>query len=254
MLLRRITKHVKDQNWFAVGIDFWIVVIGVFFGIQIGNWNETRLDQVAYGQAYDRMVIEARNNIETLEETNALHAPMIQNFRSAIEDIRACRDDEESKGRIEAAVESISSTMSPKYHNTAISHLTTSERLLERQTIEHREHYLKYAKSLSSRMKFSQTMFENMEARAYDLHSFIDYGPYFSTAGKSNLADIWGDQRSLVLVVEPAIACQDDAFRKLFYRWESGHAYQVTLMTAIIAETKLFLEELGEDQIVETNP
>ena len=42
MLLRRITKHVKDQNWFAVGIDFCIVVIGVFIGIQVANWNDVR--------------------------------------------------------------------------------------------------------------------------------------------------------------------------------------------------------------------
>lgn len=221
-------------------------MIGVFFGIQIGNWNETRLDQKAYKQAHDRMVIEAKNNIETLEESIALHTPMIQNFRSAIEDIRACRDDEESKNRIESAVDSITSTMSPDYHNTAISQLTTSERLLERQTVERREHYLRYAKSLSSRMQYSQTVFENMESRAYDLHSFLDYGPYYSTAGKNNLADIWGDQRSIVLVVEPTIACQDDAFRKLLYRWENGHTYQMHLMARVVADTKTYLEELGE--------
>lgn len=46
MLLRRITKHVKEQNWFAVGIDFVIVVIGVFIGIQVSNWNETRTDTI----------------------------------------------------------------------------------------------------------------------------------------------------------------------------------------------------------------
>ncbi|MEL6826756.1 MAG: hypothetical protein AAFN91_10960 [Pseudomonadota bacterium] len=46
MLLRRITKHVKDQNWFAVGIDFVIVVIGVFIGIQVANWNEARTDAI----------------------------------------------------------------------------------------------------------------------------------------------------------------------------------------------------------------
>ena len=39
MILRRLSKHVKDQNWFAVGLDFVIVVAGVFLGIQIGNWN-----------------------------------------------------------------------------------------------------------------------------------------------------------------------------------------------------------------------
>ena len=42
MILRRITKHVRDQNWFAVGIDFCIVVIGVFIGIQVANWNDAR--------------------------------------------------------------------------------------------------------------------------------------------------------------------------------------------------------------------
>ena len=46
MLLRRITQHVKDQNWFAVGIDFLIVVIGVFIGIQVSNWNEARTSDI----------------------------------------------------------------------------------------------------------------------------------------------------------------------------------------------------------------
>jgi hypothetical protein len=42
MLLRSITNHVKSQNWFAVGIDFAIVVIGVYIGIEVSNWNEAR--------------------------------------------------------------------------------------------------------------------------------------------------------------------------------------------------------------------
>lgn len=42
MLVRRVTEHVKAQNWFAVGLDFVIVVVGVFIGIQVANWNEER--------------------------------------------------------------------------------------------------------------------------------------------------------------------------------------------------------------------
>lgn len=42
MLLGRITEHVKAQNWFAVGLDFFIVVVGVVIGIQVANWNEER--------------------------------------------------------------------------------------------------------------------------------------------------------------------------------------------------------------------
>lgn len=42
MILRRLTEHVKAQNWFAVGLDFLIVVLGVFIGLQVNNWNEAR--------------------------------------------------------------------------------------------------------------------------------------------------------------------------------------------------------------------
>ena len=47
MLLRSITKHVSDQNWFAVFIDFLIVVVGVFIGIQVANWNALSQDREA---------------------------------------------------------------------------------------------------------------------------------------------------------------------------------------------------------------
>lgn len=42
MILRRITQHVKDQNWFAVGIDFLIVVLGVYIGVWIGGFQERK--------------------------------------------------------------------------------------------------------------------------------------------------------------------------------------------------------------------
>lgn len=44
MLLRRVIEHVRRQEWTAVAIDFVIVVVGVFIGIQAANWNEARAD------------------------------------------------------------------------------------------------------------------------------------------------------------------------------------------------------------------
>ena len=43
MILRRIREHVVHYNWFAVAVDFLIVVIGVFVGIQASNWNQQRI-------------------------------------------------------------------------------------------------------------------------------------------------------------------------------------------------------------------
>jgi hypothetical protein len=44
MLLRSLMLHLRRQDWFAVFIDFLIVVVGVFIGIQVANWNATRID------------------------------------------------------------------------------------------------------------------------------------------------------------------------------------------------------------------
>jgi len=44
MLLRSITKHVKIQNWFAVFLDFFIVVAGILIAFQITNWDAERAE------------------------------------------------------------------------------------------------------------------------------------------------------------------------------------------------------------------
>jgi len=55
MILSSVTKHVKDQNWFAVFVDFIIVVVGVFVGIQVSNWNQTQQDRVTEFQYIKRI-------------------------------------------------------------------------------------------------------------------------------------------------------------------------------------------------------
>jgi hypothetical protein len=55
MLLRRLKAHVETENWFAVFLDFAIVVIGVFIGIQVANWNEVRLERIEEAAIIERL-------------------------------------------------------------------------------------------------------------------------------------------------------------------------------------------------------
>lgn len=50
MILRRITSAFRRQDWFAVGIETLIVVLGVFLGLQANNWNEARLERAELNQ------------------------------------------------------------------------------------------------------------------------------------------------------------------------------------------------------------
>jgi len=42
MILRRFMQHVKEQNWFAVGLDIVVVIVGIFLGMQVQQWYEER--------------------------------------------------------------------------------------------------------------------------------------------------------------------------------------------------------------------
>jgi hypothetical protein len=42
MILRRVIAHFRKQEWTAIFLDFLIVVVGVFVGIQVSNWNDAR--------------------------------------------------------------------------------------------------------------------------------------------------------------------------------------------------------------------
>lgn len=89
MILRRIIAHFRKQEWTAIGIDFVIVVVGVFLGLQVQAWNESRQDR-----AHERMYIErlARDFTTIEERTESAHVKwqsVIDSNRRLIADIDA---------------------------------------------------------------------------------------------------------------------------------------------------------------------
>lgn len=66
MILRRIREHVTHYNWFAVAIDFVIVVLGVFVGIQASNWNQARTDRQQAREYRAMLSDDLDTNLENL--------------------------------------------------------------------------------------------------------------------------------------------------------------------------------------------
>ncbi|MBY6205215.1 hypothetical protein [Halomonas denitrificans] len=78
MLLKRIANALRRQDWLPVLIEFLIVVVGIFVGLQVSNWNEERvfanqeraflaqlhdeidgnLRSLAYREAFTRRVVD----------------------------------------------------------------------------------------------------------------------------------------------------------------------------------------------------
>ncbi|MGH8040800.1 MAG: hypothetical protein ACREPN_02015, partial [Rudaea sp.] len=42
MIFRRFAGNLRRQDWTAVAVELVVVVLGVFIGLQVSNWNEDR--------------------------------------------------------------------------------------------------------------------------------------------------------------------------------------------------------------------
>ena len=78
MVLRHIYEHVRSHNWFAVAVDFVIVVLGVFVGIQVSNWNAEYIQRR-----------EARIYLERIREDNVATAERLTDVIATNETIRS---------------------------------------------------------------------------------------------------------------------------------------------------------------------
>jgi hypothetical protein len=68
MILRRIADNIRSQNWFAVAVEFVIVVVGVFMGLQVQDWNEARKARIDEHGLLSRLHVETLALIETQSE------------------------------------------------------------------------------------------------------------------------------------------------------------------------------------------
>lgn len=103
MLLRRIIAHLRKQEWTAVGIDFVIVVVGVFIGIQVANWNESRLEaqrETAYLVALQG---DFRAVVTELEHDIARYDEIANSMTFLLEQSRMARPDASLDALNEAA-------------------------------------------------------------------------------------------------------------------------------------------------------
>ena len=81
MILRSVMKHVREQNWAAVGLDFLIVVVGVFIGIQVSNWNDARQSQDELASALGNVAQEISNTIDW-------RGRLVKDFRETLRGLR----------------------------------------------------------------------------------------------------------------------------------------------------------------------
>ena len=56
MILRRIGTALKNQDWFVVVVEVLIVVVGIYIGLQVDDWNKERENREISKTYYARLI------------------------------------------------------------------------------------------------------------------------------------------------------------------------------------------------------
>lgn len=84
MVIRTIRHHVATHNWFAVAVDVGIVVLGVFFGNQVSNWNQGRQDRQQGHDYRLRLIDDLDANRDDMRDRRNYYSDVRDHARGAL--------------------------------------------------------------------------------------------------------------------------------------------------------------------------
>jgi hypothetical protein len=246
MILRRVIGHVRNQEWTAILIDFLIVVVGVYLGIELGNWNDEHDARVEYQGALQRLVMETNANLTALDGIEPDILGSLQIVGDALDVLQTCEESESNRRIVNKGIAEIRGTYGIHLRRTALRDLTDNPRLLPQQSARERKRF--------TDMLF---YFDMMEEEAdfvehYPFERPIHDNPIIGIGAREEITnqyfgvDYSRTQRALFLTVPLSEACKNDQLTKTIFTWE---VWQDNLPGAIrqlrseIAATQALLTE-----------
>ena len=183
MLLRRITKHVTDQNWFAVFIDFLIVVTGVFIGIQVANWNEdnkAKVEEITtlnllhleFSIVREELIVSRDNNNKFLEATLGV-----------LRVIRDNKEPQDQKAFLQVIQDSGSFNPGPIEPSILIE-LITAGRVSELSSQSLRSALVNYHEQAYTHQKMSDLTLNRVSTPRDGFHGAVHLNPDFQKGGR----------------------------------------------------------------------
>ncbi len=220
MLLRKITKHVTDQNWFAVFIDFLIVVVGVFIGIQVANWNaenkfkaeegiKLSLLHSEFSTVRDELIEAKSNNDELLEAT--------------LEVLRVIRDNKEPDDQaafLQVITDSGSHDPGP-IEPSILTELITTGGVSDLSSQSLRSALINYHEQAYIHQKLSELTLNRISTPHDGFHGVVHINPDFQTDGIFIVKYDWDrvadmrEQQQVLLYAKVGLSSSMDKLREL---------------------------------------
>jgi len=104
MILRRFAHAIRAQNWFAVVLEVAVVVLGIFVGLQVNDWNQRRLERESDQRALALFVDELRLMREEASVDVEFVTASLRDLSLASEIALNCDASDEERTRLTTAI------------------------------------------------------------------------------------------------------------------------------------------------------
>lgn len=89
MILRRIAEAFRRQDWFTVFVETMIVVLGVFLGLQVNNWNAARANARLGRDYVERLAVDLSRDLAAVQKQTGYYEEVL---RAVVTTDRLLRD------------------------------------------------------------------------------------------------------------------------------------------------------------------
>lgn len=117
MIIRKLATALRRQDWFTVFVEVTIVVVGIFVGLQVDDWNDRRKDNQKHGELLADLSEGLQTDLKELDGLIALQTWRYSAFSVLLENAIGWQDPAyryNSAGeRIETEVPLVDRTMTP---------------------------------------------------------------------------------------------------------------------------------------------
>ena len=215
MLLRRVIDDVRSQNWTAVAIDFAIVVIGVFIGIQVSNWNEAREARSEEHSYLERLLDDMQASIARNETQIAFMERHAGYARLVLNQLDQCAVDEDARDAFATGLFLIGKSLPPVMVRGTVDELNTTGRFQYINNSELRRDLIRLIEYVEGLDRIFDTTLERAGPHTTYVESKVEYRFDTPVGGGENIR--WEN-----IKVDLDALCADQHFRNAV---SAAHVY-----------------------------
>jgi len=139
VILRRLTVHLRTQNWFAVGLDLLVVVVGIYVGLQADAWMSSQRDRDLEQEYLQRLLADMELTVNAHREHIAEFEIAINAMDYLADRMRAGTLDDADPEKIGLAIDSLGWVPMPVTNMTTIRELQSTGNISLIQDVQIRE-------------------------------------------------------------------------------------------------------------------